>query len=925
MKGIEMFNNFGIGIIALLICVSVLESAGISYAKGTEKVFKSSYDSDKWFNFFIPLDIKNLKNSELDFSFLLDAPAGKHGFVQSKNGHFVFEDGASARFFGINIHSAKGLQLSHAEADALSDRIASFGCNIVRLHSIERPAPLGILDATANDTVTFDKERMDMLDYFIFVLKQKGIYVKIDVVGQCHRRVKINDGLIGIKDYDAPMYHGIWPGPWGQCYFDPNAEALGRRFAENLLNHINPYTKLRYADEPAIAIVELSNEANVARMGWVWGGKCYSEVYQSYIDTAWNRWLLKKYKNRDALAKAWTDFSGQQALADDEDPRRNTVKCGWPKQVKTWRRSGKGEKAMVRMTDFALFLENTIANYTERMQSFLKNKMGVKCPVLDTNDHGYFLFTLRQAAKYNDFLDVHAYWAHPPKHYNIPAVKVDPVALPPATDSLMIPTMGRSKVAGLPLVISEWSTCWPNEWRSSDMLLMSAYSSLNDWDAPIAYSYLGGYSLSLKDTAEKRITHATMFNADPAEMGIFPLMALAFHRRYISVSRNVFEYACTDSDTVFSDKILAWKKICSEKNPMLYMPLIGRTQTKFFHKKYMPSDDVTMTINSGKTSSGDYSMAPHALILSGSPFIDAYTQKINALASTKYIWPDIAGWVKDAGNINVDWGISDSVLPVGCKGYYKDTQGRINAVRDSRYAVVPNSEKLSKYQLAEFAMDSAKEWKLLKEGQGYSRKNKTIVSDTGEIKREFGKGRFIVDTAKMIAFSGFRDDGKPINCQAGTLLLNSGFSTIVLISIDGKPLNKSDKMILMAQGRCDNGGSIYEKSAYKEQYALFGNKQYVDSLTEWNGHEWQYLYDEHAKLKKRKVIKEGTGSIVVEPVQVKIKIKRSITAAPLEAILLDQYGQRVKSVKMINNNDGYTIPITSEWKTIYCLIERRER
>ena len=34
----------------------------------------------------------------LNFSHLLDAPAGKHGFVQSKNGHLYFEDGTRARF-----------------------------------------------------------------------------------------------------------------------------------------------------------------------------------------------------------------------------------------------------------------------------------------------------------------------------------------------------------------------------------------------------------------------------------------------------------------------------------------------------------------------------------------------------------------------------------------------------------------------------------------------------------------------------------------------------------------------------------------------------------------------------------------------------------------------------------------------------------
>ena len=39
----------------------------------------------------------------LNFSHLLDAPAGKHGFVQARDGHLVFEDGQRVRFLGFNI------------------------------------------------------------------------------------------------------------------------------------------------------------------------------------------------------------------------------------------------------------------------------------------------------------------------------------------------------------------------------------------------------------------------------------------------------------------------------------------------------------------------------------------------------------------------------------------------------------------------------------------------------------------------------------------------------------------------------------------------------------------------------------------------------------------------------------------------------
>jgi len=44
------------------------------------------------------------EGSRMDFSFLLDAPAGKHGFVTVNDGHFYFKDGIRTRFWGLNIH-----------------------------------------------------------------------------------------------------------------------------------------------------------------------------------------------------------------------------------------------------------------------------------------------------------------------------------------------------------------------------------------------------------------------------------------------------------------------------------------------------------------------------------------------------------------------------------------------------------------------------------------------------------------------------------------------------------------------------------------------------------------------------------------------------------------------------------------------------
>ena len=70
----------------------------------------TSWAEDGWFTYYFPADPAkaadyqgtpaSVFNAGKD---VLDAPAGKHGFVKVKDGHFYFEDGTRARFWGTKI------------------------------------------------------------------------------------------------------------------------------------------------------------------------------------------------------------------------------------------------------------------------------------------------------------------------------------------------------------------------------------------------------------------------------------------------------------------------------------------------------------------------------------------------------------------------------------------------------------------------------------------------------------------------------------------------------------------------------------------------------------------------------------------------------------------------------------------------------
>ena len=74
----------------------------------------------------------------LDISYLFEdeKPAGKHGFLKVQGERFVFEDGTPVRFWGTNL-SAGACFPEKPYAEKLAKRLASYGCNIVRLHQMD--------------------------------------------------------------------------------------------------------------------------------------------------------------------------------------------------------------------------------------------------------------------------------------------------------------------------------------------------------------------------------------------------------------------------------------------------------------------------------------------------------------------------------------------------------------------------------------------------------------------------------------------------------------------------------------------------------------------------------------------------------------------------------------------------------------------
>ena len=140
----------------------------------------------------IRISMTEANQGVLNFSHLLDAPAGKHGFVRVKDGHFMFEDGTRAKFLGFNIATRSNTP-THEDAERLAERFASMGVNVIRMHAADCPPGDGVgnwsssrktplLDYSRGTTRFCHPEGLDRFDYLAAKLKEKGIYLHVDLL-----------------------------------------------------------------------------------------------------------------------------------------------------------------------------------------------------------------------------------------------------------------------------------------------------------------------------------------------------------------------------------------------------------------------------------------------------------------------------------------------------------------------------------------------------------------------------------------------------------------------------------------------------------------------------------------------------------------------------------------------------------------------
>lgn len=176
--------------------------------------------------------------SILDFSGMLDAPAGKYGWITTDEaGHFTAEKAAGKRFrfYGPNL-CFSALCLDKPTAEKLADELARLGYTSVRFHHYDD----ALSDRKGGDSTELLPEKLDRLDYLFYCMKERGIYITLDLY--CSRRFR--DGELP----EAPVRDGYAMKQLLPVYAP--ARENWKKFVRNLLTHRNPYTGLTWGGDP---------------------------------------------------------------------------------------------------------------------------------------------------------------------------------------------------------------------------------------------------------------------------------------------------------------------------------------------------------------------------------------------------------------------------------------------------------------------------------------------------------------------------------------------------------------------------------------------------------------------------------------------------------------------------------------------------
>ena len=449
---------------------------------------------------------------DISFVFEQEKPAGKHGFMKVEGRDLVFEDGTKVKFWGTNFNGW-GCFPEHDYAEQLARRMAKLGINLVRFHQLDSQwhTP-NIFSFTKGKRVTgaeLDPESMDRLDYLIYCLKKEGVYCYMDML--TYRKFRAEEGVPNSKNLpDSAKPVSI---------FNDRMIELQKDLCTRLWQHENPYTKLRYCDDPAFVMAEITNECDLFSQHFF----PMPEPYNTEFLTKFDRWLEYKGIDKKAADFDLLDFNNETLI------------------------------------DFKIDLQEY---YFKTMYDHMR-QCGIKIPITGTN----WASTPANMKTHldMDFMDGHCY------HYDWRWGEYQKLCANDAITKEGKPSymaaISWCSVKDKPTFVSEWDMPWPNAYRAESPIYSAAVGLLQGWSGFAIHTYSYSARLERMDMLGREIASEMIGNTpyrqgifstwnDPAKFGLFYHAALMTRRGDVAVAKDMITVSPSNK-AVWDDKAVA--------------------------------------------------------------------------------------------------------------------------------------------------------------------------------------------------------------------------------------------------------------------------------------------------------------------------------------------------------------------------------
>ncbi|MCC5846902.1 MAG: hypothetical protein JJU29_02325 [Verrucomicrobia bacterium] len=425
---------------------------------------------------------------------------------------------------------ARKVETARKGTEILLDRFDDLGFNAMRLWA-------GFSGEDV-DFVPGDGSAMDDANYFLARAGDRGFKVWMAGMNQ------VGDARPGDVDViEDPETAGDWIAALEEAggrmrirnhparVWDPRIQALGIQRMQRVANHYNPYTGLRWADDPVFAVWELSNEEWWIRrmLGGSW--QKLPAFFRNQLIDHWHDFLRETYGDEAALAAAWQGLLPGESLdqgtvlfapMDKPSPAQISINDAGAHALAALealeQEYSREDFSDQRGRDVLRFLTEMLIQHKQKEMAAIKplGRSTRRAPVILDTGIGYRI-QVQYMLQHGEAIAHDAYvngvgrdrWANVDlatdelgrRLAELEARAVEPNEgrwnnwlLKPPGIAQGVPWLEHNRAPGMPYLVYETQIQQPAKYRADYPLRLAALAMIQDWDF-VCWHYFGDNSL----------------------------------------------------------------------------------------------------------------------------------------------------------------------------------------------------------------------------------------------------------------------------------------------------------------------------------------------------------------------------------------------------------------------------------------------